>query len=119
MTSHHSRWMGRCVSAGALAIALISWPARPEGQAPGTQMAAATRPMRITATSRASVLDWDAQIDRQIASGTLKLNKSRPDTVLEGRSHERFDQMYGGVRVYGAQIVRQLDIEGRAVSVFG
>jgi len=95
----------------AAAIALISMPATPRGQS-------AARPQRIAATSRDAAIEWDRQIDRLREAGTVRLAKSRPDTLMPGRVHERFDQYYGDVRVLGAQLVRQSD-EGRAVSVFG
>lgn len=96
---------------GAAAIALLSMPATPRGQS-------VVRPLHVLATSRDAALDWDRQIARFTDAGTLRLGKSRGDTILPGRLHERFDQYVGGVRVLGAQLVRQTD-EGRAVSVFG
>ena len=115
----HAGWMGRrpfalvarALAGGALGLALISMPATTRGQA-------AARPVHISATSRNAALDWDRQIGRLTDAGTLRLAKSRPDTVMEGRTHDRFDQSYGAARVFGAQLVRQSD-GAQAVSVFG
>jgi bacillolysin len=115
----HARWRGRRpfalvargLAGGALGLALISMPATTRGQA-------AARPVQVSATSRNAALDWDRQIGRLTDAGTLRLAKSRPDTVMEGRTHDRFDQYYGAARVFGAQLVRQSD-GAQAVSVFG
>jgi bacillolysin len=62
--------------------------------------------------------DWDRQVTRLSDSGALRLASTREDTLIAGRSHERFDQYFQGVRVFGAQMVRQMN-DGQAVSVFG
>jgi bacillolysin len=103
--------VARALAGGVLGLALISMPATTRGQA-------AARPLHISATSRDAALDWDRQIGRFTDAGTLRLAKSRPDTVMEGRTHDRFDQYYGAARVFGAQLVRQSD-GAQAVSVFG
>jgi bacillolysin len=116
----HAGWKGRrrpfalvarALAGGALGLALISMPATTRGQA-------AARPVHISATSRNTALDWDRQIGRLTDAGTLRLAKSRPDTLMEGRTHDRFDQYFGAARVFGAQLVRQSD-GAQAVSVFG
>ena len=115
----HAGWKGRGpfalvargLAGGALGLTLISMPATTRGQA-------AARPVHISATSRNAALDWDHQIGRLADAGTLRLAKSRPDTVMDGRTHDRFDQYYGAARVFGAQLVRQSD-GAQAVSVFG
>jgi Zn-dependent metalloprotease len=82
-----------------------------------TRGQSAARPVHITA-NRGAALDWDRQIGHYVDAGTLRLAKSRPDEVIEGRTHDRFDQYYGAARVFGAQLVRQHD-GAQAVSVFG
>jgi len=104
-------FMARTFAGGALGLALISMPATTRGQA-------AARPVHVSATNRNAALDWDRQIGRLADAGTLRLAKSRPDTVMDGRTHDRFDQYYGAARVFGAQLVRQSD-GAQAVSVFG
>lgn len=95
----------------AAGLALVTLPSVPHGQS-------AARPLKIAATTSAAALDWDRQIGRFLDAGTVRLTKSREDTLLPGRVHDRFDQYYGGVRVFGAQLVRQAE-GGRAISVFG
>jgi Zn-dependent metalloprotease len=103
--------VARAFAGGALGLTLISMPAATRGQS-------AARPVHISATSRNAAFDWDRQIARFTDAGTLRLAKSRPDTVMDGRTHDRFDQYYGAARVFGAQLVRQSD-GAQAVSVFG
>jgi thermolysin len=50
--------------------------------------------------------------------GELRLRTRREDLVLPGRTHERFDQYFRGVRVFGADVAEQLN-GGQVVSVFG
>ena len=49
---------------------------------------------------------------------SCSLRQVRADTLLPGRKHERFAQIYKGVRVFGGELVRQSDDAG-VVSVFG
>ena len=47
------------------------------------------------------------------------MRQVREDTQLPGRAIERADQYYRGVRVFGADISRQLDDQGVVLSMFG
>jgi bacillolysin len=62
---------------------------------------------------------WAARIDAETAAGTLRLVSSQADPDLPGRRHLRYDQRVDGVRVFGAQLVRQLDATGRTLTVLG
>ena len=42
----------------------------------------------------------------------------RDDLLLAGRLHERYDQFYRGVRVFGADMAQQLN-RGQLVSAYG
>lgn len=77
------------------------------------------RAVRIDATTARTATDWDRQIEGLKSAGALRLNSSKPDLLLAGRTHERFDQYVNGVRIYGAQTVRQSTDQGLPVSVFG
>src|SRR5262249_29834644 len=56
--------------------------------------------------------------ESQVRSGTLLLRRTRVDTLLPGRTHERYAQIHRGVPVLGGDLVRQVDgID--TVSVFG
>ena len=41
-------------------------------------------------------------------SGELRIRQTREDTLLPGRTHERANQYYRGVRVFGGDVARQL-----------
>jgi thermolysin len=51
-------------------------------------------------------------------SGELVLSRTRTDTVLQGRTHERYQQYVNGLRVVGAQVTRQIS-RGVTTSIFG
>jgi thermolysin len=65
-----------------------------------------------------SLRTWDSSINRMVRDGGLVLRKAREDTVLPGRRHERYDEFIGGVRVFGADIARQVS-GGITESIFG
>jgi bacillolysin len=54
-----------------------------------------------------------ATLDTMLQSGDLDIASSQEDTMIPGRVHERLKQMYEGVPVFGAQLVRQID--GRSI----
>ncbi|MCG6920208.1 MAG: M4 family metallopeptidase [Acidobacteria bacterium] len=63
--------------------------------------------------------DLGAQIDALADRGTVALGRVQVDPEFPGRRHFRYDHRVGGVRVFGSQLVRQLDAQGRTLSVFG
>ena len=75
-------------------------------------------PVRISADSRNQLRDWDHQVVRLERAGELRTRKTEPDTMIAGRRHERLDQYYKGVPVFGADIVRQAK-DGETLSLFG
>jgi thermolysin len=77
------------------------------------------RVRRLAAVSAGDLRTWDPEVVRMTRSGTLQLRLARQDTLLEGRRHERFNQLIDGVPVYGGGIVRQTDERGATVSIFG
>ena len=80
-------------------------------------VAAAGAPRQIVAAA-SELRGWDARIDGLVRSGDLRLRLVREDTLLPGRVHERFTQLYKGVPVFGGELARQSDPAG-ALSVFG
>jgi thermolysin len=113
----------------ALAGALASWSV----STPRAQSAAPARLARISALgsaqadpervegSAASIADlraWDRRVDSMLASGELRVRTVREDALMPGRRHERADQHYKGVRVYGADVARQI-ADGQTASIFG
>src|SRR4051794_18575734 len=71
----------------------------------------ASRSLTVAVTSDASsqLRDWDRRIDQMARSGDLRLRESRDDGLIAGRRHERFDQFYQGVPVWGGDVARQTD----------
>jgi thermolysin len=104
--------------AGALCAALTVTAAVPHGQT--TPASPATRSVTVTAGADdlRALSEWDRQVTRLSDAGALRIASTREDGLMAGRSHERYDQYYQGVRVFGAQMVRQVN-DGQAVSVFG
>jgi bacillolysin len=80
----------------------------------------ASRSLSVVATtdSLTELRGWDRQVDEMARSGDLRLRDANRDRLVPGRTHERYDQFYRGVRVWGGDVTRQLDHE-IAVSVFG
>ena len=77
------------------------------------------REVRLQATSQAEVEAAAGPIDSLLATGELRSKQVQQDTLLPGRRHERLVQLYKGVPVWGAEVVRQIDGRGTVVSVFG
>lgn len=81
----------------------------------------AQEPAALTASAPAAVAQlraWDRLIDAMMRDGELRVRQVREDTLVPGRVHERLDQYYRGVRVFGADLARQSD-GSQIVSVFG
>ncbi len=72
----------------------------------------------ITTGSAAERRAWTTRVNAMLRSGELRIRQTREDTLLPGRVHERADQYYRGVRVFGADLARQLR-NGATESVFG
>jgi bacillolysin len=72
----------------------------------------------VTSQSGALLRSWDATVDSMRRSGELILSRTRTDTVLPGRTHERYAQYVSGIRVVGGELTRQLD-DGVTTSIFG
>lgn len=94
--------------AGTVIAASLAWPlqAQPAG------------PLRIAATAAPELGAWDAELARMLRAGDLRARQVRDDTLLPGRIHERMDQYFKGVRVFGGDVARQLE-GSRTLSVFG
>jgi bacillolysin len=91
--------------------------------APGIAADLAGRPEHtalsvVNATGPDEVLDWNARVERLVRAGDLRLVKREPDSLLPSRTHERFQQLYRGIPVFGADLTRQSE-NGAAVSIFG
>ena len=104
--SVHPRWM-----ALALAVALALVPGAAVAQEhPGL--------LRVQPGSISELREWDTRIDAMLRSGDLKVRRIVADPLLPGLLHERADQYYRGVRVFGGDVARQSS-RGQTVSTFG
>ena len=72
----------------------------------------------VTSQTGALLRSWDTTVDAMRRSGELVLTRSRTDTLLSGRTHERFQQYVNGMRVVGGEVTRQLT-GGLATTIFG
>ena len=60
-----------------------------------------------------------AKIEALERSGVLSVARIQQDRDFPGRQHVRYDQRVGGVRVFGQQLVQQLDANGRTLGISG
>ena len=72
----------------ALSAALLT-PAHPLAQAGASRRT-------VTASDARDVRAWDTQITRMLRDGQLRSRGEEADLQLEGRSHERLDQVPPG-----------------------
>src|SRR5947209_4514572 len=85
----------------------------------GGQSRAANATLTLAAVSPADVAAVDRSVSQMIRGGELRLRNSTVDAMVAGRVHERFDQYYRGVRVFGGDVVRQSTTGGSPLSLFG
>ncbi len=87
-------------------------------QPPQAQPARRSGAIAITSQNRTLLRSWDATIASLRRNGDLTLVRSRNDTVLRGRTHERYQQYVNGLRIVGAEVTRQT-AGGITTSIFG
>ncbi len=73
---------------------------------------------RVAPASVPELRQWDQHVDAMQRGGELHVERMIADVDVPGRMHERALQYYKGVRVYGADVTRQL-AAGQTLSVFG
>lgn len=76
------------------------------------------KPVAISTLSSQDLRTWDDYVTSGVRVGELRLAATDRDPVLPQRSIERFQQFYRGVRVWGADVVRD-STNGIAESIFG
>ena len=81
--------------------------------------ASAQQEIRVAPRAVGALREWDRRVVADMRAGDLRLRTVRADTLIEGRSHERLDQYFRGVRVYGADLARQRTAIGQTISIFG
>jgi bacillolysin len=65
--------------------------------------------VRILAAGGQDLRDWDDRLVSMERARDLRLRTTQVDTLVSGRSHERLDQYYKGVPVFGGEAVRETD----------
>ncbi len=99
----------------AIALGLVA----PGAQEPLSPQVNSRHEISVSASAQLGELrTWDDRVNAMLRTNELALRTSRVDTVLEGRTHERYDQYVGGVRVFGGDVARQTS-RGVTESVFG
>lgn len=76
------------------------------------------RPTLVAATGGAGLRASDVTVDRMVRDGGLQIRRTDADTLMPTRSHERMDQYFKGVRVFGGDVSRQFD-NRLTMSIFG
>jgi bacillolysin len=110
------RFRRRALCTAVLAVCLFAWP---HGQPTYGQIADGSRGrLTVRTESSAERRAWTSRVDTMLRDGQLRLRQSREDPLVPGRTHERADQYYRGVRVFGADVARQLR-DGATESIFG
>ncbi len=79
---------------------------------------AQSRPTTLALTGGVQLRSWDATLDRMTRVGDLVIRRVDDDVLVGSRTHERMDQYYKGVRVFGGDLARQTSA-GTTVSIFG
>lgn len=72
----------------------------------------------IHATTLSDLRLWDAFVTDGSRSGSLRLQSIARDPMVPSRTVERFEQFHQGVRIWGADVVRDSE-DGVAMSIFG
>ena len=101
-----------CVTAVALIAALTSSTAQLQNQ--NSVLTLAVGGLSNLSELRAA----DSLVDRLGRDGVLRLATSERDSLVPGRTHDRFRQYYDGVPIFGAEVTRQT-ARGVTVSLFG
>jgi bacillolysin len=102
----------------AVFVAMLGAGATLLAQGGAAARSTTVRSISATTQDRGAVRTWDSTVDGLVRQGELVVRKVRTDTMIEGRSHERYDQYFQGVRVFGGDVARQV-ADGATESIFG
>jgi thermolysin len=93
-------------------LLLVLWLAAPV-------LVAAQRPGSPAPAPADEAHGLGARIEALVRRGALSLSRTQEDPDFPGRRLLRFDQRLSGVRVFGAQLVQQVDGDGATLGVSG
>ena len=100
-----------------LAVGLVVVTA-PRSLTVSAQGAASTPLRHVNATRVDDLRTWERYLVDSERSGLLRLRTSREDPDMPARRVERLDQYHNGVRIWGADVVRNSE-RGVPASIFG
>jgi thermolysin len=103
--------MTRLTAVVAAGVAFLLWMDVGSAQQPSSML-------RIAATTVNDLRTWDQYVTSQLRAGDLRMKSVEQDPSLPGRVVERMQQVYQGVPVFGAEVVRDSE-SGVALSIFG
>jgi bacillolysin len=72
----------------------------------------------IMARSASEIRQWTPVVEGMMRAGDLRRRPHRPDLVMGSRRHDRADQYHKGVRVFGGDVVVQME-RAQILSIFG
>lgn len=98
-------------TASAIAASVLLLSVAPRAQVRG-------RAVRMSPDTITDLRAEDARVNRMQRGGRLRLRHAVADKLLPGRRIERLAQYHAGVRVYGADVARQV-ASGQIVSILG
>ena len=102
----------------AVCVAMLGAGATLLAQGGAAARSTTVRSISATTQDRGALRTWDSTVDGLVRQGELVVRKVRTDTMIEGRSHERYDQYFQGVRVFGGDVARQV-ADGATESIYG
>lgn len=88
----------------------------------GRQIIASASSLRRGYSDTAAVVDlraWSQLVDDWWRAGELTRGSVEPDALVNGHTHERFQQTHLGVPIWSGDVRRQLNGFGQAESIFG
>ena len=105
------------------ATAVVSTQSLPEDHAErlalGTRALASARAANADAAALQTLRAWDQRVTDMARTGEVRRIAAVADDMVPGRVAERYEQRHQGVRVFGADVIRQVNTFGQAESVFG
>jgi bacillolysin len=98
----------------ALVAVLVLEPFSPSAVVHGQKSHA----LLVSPMTSDAVRAWDGTVDSMVQRKELAVRARQPDALIPGRTIERLDQYFRGVRVWGADLTRQFE-GSQTVSIFG
>jgi len=106
--------MRRITAVTVMVIATSVW----QLTVPSRRAISQVRVQRVTATTIDDLRSWDTRVDQMARTGELRVRDEVDDVLIAGRHHQRMQQFYRGVPVWGGDLTRQTQ-NGLTISIFG